>query len=66
MKSLSPSFSRRLETKLTCCSFLHLSLQLFATAAVKVAETAKPDQAALDQVDKPAPAGEWKGADGQT
>ncbi|KAL7411844.1 hypothetical protein BDY24DRAFT_395037 [Mrakia frigida] len=39
---------------------------LFATAAVKVAETAKPDQAALDQVDKPAPSGEWKGADGQT
>ena len=39
---------------------------LFATAAVKVAETAKPDQAALDQVDKPAPSNQFVGADGQT
>lgn len=38
---------------------------LFATGAAKVAEKARPDQQQLDQVDKPAPSGEWVGADGK-
>ena len=38
---------------------------LFATAATKAAEKARPDQQQLDQVDQEAPSKQWIGADGQ-
>ncbi|KAL7423409.1 hypothetical protein Q5752_000989 [Cryptotrichosporon argae] len=39
---------------------------LFATAASKAADKARPDQHQLDQVDKEAPSNQWVGADGKT
>lgn len=38
---------------------------LFATGAAKAADAVRPDQEALDQVDKSAPSGEWVSADGR-
>ncbi|ORX38560.1 hypothetical protein BD324DRAFT_578011 [Kockovaella imperatae] len=38
---------------------------VFATAASKVADTARPDQEQLDQVDQEAPSKQWVGPDGK-
>lgn len=38
---------------------------VFATAATKAAEAARPDQDRLQRVDQEAPSNQWVGADGQ-
>ena len=45
--------------------FGYVGRDIFATAAAKAADKARPSDSQLDQVDQEAPSGQWIGKDGQ-
>ncbi|KAJ9126120.1 hypothetical protein QFC24_002393 [Naganishia onofrii] len=65
LRTLLTLFATNSEARKLLSDLGLISRDLFATAAERAANKARPDQDQLDQVDKPAPSGEWIGADGQ-
>lgn len=65
LRTLITLFATNSEARKLLSDLGLVSRDLFATAAERAANKARPDQRDLDQVDKSAPSGEWIGADGK-
>lgn len=65
LRTLITLFATNSEARKLLSDLGLVSRDLFATAAERAANKARPDQRDLDQVDKEAPSGEWIGADGK-
>lgn len=65
LRTLITLFATNSEARKLLHDFGFVARDIFATTASKAADKARPEQEQLDQVDKPAPSGEWIGPDGR-
>lgn len=65
LRTLITLFATNSEARKLLSDFGFVARDMFATGAAKAADKARPPQDKMDQVDKPAPSGEWVSADGK-
>jgi hypothetical protein len=65
LRTLVTLFATNSEARKLLNDFGFVARDIFATAASRAAEKARPSEDAMNQVDKTAPSGEWIGPDGK-